>query len=834
MKQFGLILLMTALVIVGCKKPVNQINDSDVKVEDLIISDNFEWNTSQIVSLSISSDKSKVIEITSVDGNIQFHKGYYNQLSETYIIDISIPTTISEIKVNSIVVPVTGNSIDLDLDAVSTKSMLSTESFPTDNLLGLWHMDENTGSVSYDSHGDNNGNIIGAEWTPGISESCLNFDGNTGGLIIPSNPNLNIDNDEISLSFWFKMNEVGNSGCFMFHNTKYIVRMDNHGKVTFAIYNPTWNSITIPWSDRIIDTDWHNVTAIYNGSDMKLYIDNVLFVSKETTGNLNTSSSDLYIGNQSSTNFFNGLVDEAALYDRALSVSEINTIYSTIPNPDTGGESLVSWWPMDESSGNQVPDSQGQNDGVLAGGTWVTGVVGNCLSFNGESNYVDISNDETLNFSNSLSIMAWAKTRDYKEAKIAQKGDWDGHGIGGSKWNGWKGHIKIAGGSSKSIEWTNGRPMLDEWYHIAITYDGSTLKMYVNGQLNNSSSVSGNLHVNSRNASIGSDNGGQKFFNGLIDEVKFFNTALTSTEIQAVYNDQSVSSDTDGDGISDDDDDFPNDPGRAFLNYFPSTGFGSLAFEDLWPGTGDYDFNDLVVDYRFEIITNASNKVSDVISKTAVRAIGAGFNNGLGFQFSNDIIQSSDLLVTGYSLEHEVVTLNENGLEANQSKPTIIIFDNAKNIIQSTGFGVNVEQSSPYVEPDTVFVNITFTPDVYEISDLDLESFNPFLIIDGIRGKEVHLSDFPPTDLADFDLFGTADDNSEPGSGRYYKSAKNLPWAINITESFDYSIEKSQIISGYNHFAEWAESSGQIYQDWYKDNSGYRNDENIYQVPSVK
>jgi len=80
----------------------------------------------------------------------------------------------------------------------------------------------------------------------------------------------------------------------------------------------------------------------------------------------------------------------------------------------------------------------------------------------------------------------------------------------------------------------------NEWYHIAVTYDGAVLKLYVNGQLNNSRNVSGTLNLNSRPASIGSDNGAQKFFNGLIDEVKFFNAALTQTEIQAAYNNQNV------------------------------------------------------------------------------------------------------------------------------------------------------------------------------------------------------------------------------------------------------------------------------------------------------
>ncbi len=70
--------------------------------------------------------------------------------------------------------------------------------------------------------------------------------------------------------------------------------------------------------------------------------------------------------------------------------------------------------------------------------------------------------------------------------------------------------------------------------------------------------------------------------------------------------------DVDGDGIPDDQDDYPNDPLRAFDNYFPAAGFGSLAFEDLWPGKGDYDFNDVVVDYRFQTVTNALNQVVEI------------------------------------------------------------------------------------------------------------------------------------------------------------------------------------------------------------------------------
>ncbi|MEI7983781.1 MAG: LruC domain-containing protein, partial [Bacteroidota bacterium] len=132
--------------------------------------------------------------------------------------------------------------------------------------------------------------------------------------------------------------------------------------------------------------------------------------------------------------------------------------------------------------------------------------------------------------------------------------------------------------------------------------------------------------------------------------------------------------DSDGDGVPDIDDDYPSDPFRAFDNYYPASGFGTLAFEDLWPGKGDYDFNDLVCDYRFKTVTNASNKVVEIFSTFVIKAFGATLHNGFGFQL-NDAINPAHLAVTGYSLTSGYITLSGNGTEAGQTRPTVIVFD---------------------------------------------------------------------------------------------------------------------------------------------------------------
>lgn len=66
--------------------------------------------------------------------------------------------------------------------------------------------------------------------------------------------------------------------------------------------------------------------------------------------------------------------------------------------------------------------------------------------------------------------------------------------------------------------------------------------------------------------------------------------------------------DVDGDGVSDADDDYPNDASLAYNNYYPDpVEKATLAFEDLWPSYGDYDFNDVIIDFSVNTVTNANN-----------------------------------------------------------------------------------------------------------------------------------------------------------------------------------------------------------------------------------
>lgn len=289
-----------------------------------------------------------------------------------------------------------------------------------------------------------------------------------------------------------------------------------------------------------------------------------------------------------------------------------------------------------------------------------------------------------------------------------------------------------------------------------------------------------------------------------------------------------IGDDEDGDGVPDSLDDYPTDPERAFNNYYPGEGvFGTLAYEDLWPSKGDYDFNDIVVDYNVNQITNAQNKVVQVKPTFVLRATGASFRNGFGFQLNvaPALIES----VTGQHLTDGYVTLNSNGTESGQSKAVVMVFDNAHTVLDypGSGIGINTTPGAPQAPAVTLSLDFNLTQPV-GVAEFGYPPYNAFMVVNQTRGREVHLPNQVPTDLADVALLGTGDDSSDAGTGRYYKTASNLPWAIHIIESFDYPIEKAEITEAHLKFAPWAESNGTLFNDWFQDKPGYRDNSKIY------
>lgn len=284
--------------------------------------------------------------------------------------------------------------------------------------------------------------------------------------------------------------------------------------------------------------------------------------------------------------------------------------------------------------------------------------------------------------------------------------------------------------------------------------------------------------------------------------------------------------DTDGDGIRDEDDDFPADPEVVSAVYSPSQfGTGSLAFEDMWPEKGDYDFNDLVVGYRMIKYVDANNQAVKMTMKFSVMSIGADLKNGFGIELpiSKDLIAS----VKGGKNLNQVVQLDDKNLEKGHTNAVIIVFDDAR---ENFALPINGMSRTDYSQVEAplaeIDIEIRFTQHI-DMNLLAGSPYNPFIFSKANRRKEVHLPGQKPTALADQKLFKSQDDNTQLDSGVTYKTTQGLPWAINLPHKFRVPLERVSIDKAYGKFVSFATSAG-AYSDWYTDAPGNRTLQNIY------
>jgi LruC domain-containing protein len=270
-----------------------------------------------------------------------------------------------------------------------------------------------------------------------------------------------------------------------------------------------------------------------------------------------------------------------------------------------------------------------------------------------------------------------------------------------------------------------------------------------------------------------------------------------------VFTDVIDQTDSDGDGILDQDDAFPNDAEAAFESFTPSKyGRGTIAFEDLWPSPGDYDFNDAALSYQAIAIINADNLVVRLDFICNIKANGAGYTNGIGFEIEG-LASSQIESVSGPVLNQGYISTNENGTEADQENAVIILADDVDNLLSET----------------TISVKLT---EPISTSELGVAPFNPFIIIDKVREKEVHLPYMNLTSLGNQSHEFAGVNKDADGN---FISDNGFPWAISIIHDFKVPKEKVDITSAYNFFSAWATSGGTAYKDWYKDNPGNRNED---------
>lgn len=286
---------------------------------------------------------------------------------------------------------------------------------------------------------------------------------------------------------------------------------------------------------------------------------------------------------------------------------------------------------------------------------------------------------------------------------------------------------------------------------------------------------------------------------------------------------KTVGNDADEDGVADQNDAYPNDAARAFDIYTPGeNSFGSVGFEDNWPQKGDYDMNDVVVEYNYQFVTNASNRAVEMIAQYKLVATGASYSNGFGIELPIAASLINTSTITGATSQYNV-----DGKEVGQENAVFIIFDDAHAAMDASG-PVNTISGKTKITPVDFELRVTFNEPI-ALTDLGYAPFNPFIFVDGDRGREVHLPNYAPTQKAVASWFGNTHDTSDPSQSRYYKSSSNLPWAINVPVSFKYPKEYAAINLAYQKFTNWAENGGLTFKDWYLNNTNYRNINNLYE-----
>ena len=206
----------------------------------------------------------------------------------------------------------------------------------------------------------------------------------------------------------------------------------------------------------------------------------------------------------------------------------------------TSPAGLVASYGFIEGSGSTTADTSGNsNTGTISAATWTTsGKYGNALSFNGTSSRVNINDASSLDLSTGMTLEAWVyptSSTGWRTVLLKEiPGDLS-YGIYAFDDASRPVAYIYVGGSEISAQGTASIP-LNTWTHLATTYDGATLRLFVNGSQVGSRAISGAISVSTSPLRIGGNAIWGEYFSGRIDEVRIYNRALTQTEIQTDMN----------------------------------------------------------------------------------------------------------------------------------------------------------------------------------------------------------------------------------------------------------------------------------------------------------
>src|SRR3989344_8892334 len=204
-------------------------------------------------------------------------------------------------------------------------------------------------------------------------------------------------------------------------------------------------------------------------------------------------------------------------------VENINEEYSVDDN-------TLALWHFNEGEGNTAYDeTNNENDGTITGATWTEGKYGNGLVFDGNNDLISVPYQRVL-IPEHLTLEAWVKkSSNARGSVISKNGPYylgfinEDNKIRGAVYINNVGWVEVDGNTELE---------LNRWYHIAMTYDGESIKVYVNGVEDGATERTGNILITGQALYIGWGEPGVNFyFNGAIDEARISNISRTNFDL---------------------------------------------------------------------------------------------------------------------------------------------------------------------------------------------------------------------------------------------------------------------------------------------------------------
>jgi len=309
------------------------------------------------------------------------------------------------------------------------------------------------------------------------------------------------------------------------------------------------NAITQSTGVTVSQNVWYHAAVTINGSTLKMYVNGKLYVTTSLTDAYALTGTEVLTlaTDYANTTYANIKLDEVRVWSTERTEAEIRAnMYKELAGNEAG---LLSYYKMSNGAGAALSDNQiaGIYGGVLSGGyTWVaSGAFAdnrNALYFDGSDSYVHCGNGAQVQFNGAqnFSLEAWVYPTVAVWGSIISKFQHDAAHEGyslemfsdrriaflfGNNWSDWN-----LGGATSTDALT-----LNTWNHVAATYDGTTIKIYINGRLDCSQAYNHGCTDSGTPLLIGARMGTlsvSTFFDGYIDEARVWNTARTEAQLR--------------------------------------------------------------------------------------------------------------------------------------------------------------------------------------------------------------------------------------------------------------------------------------------------------------